>query len=88
MFSHILTVVKYMTYKVKHLDIKLSALALVTGPLVEKVLPEFRENVFNTAKKDYFNNVVEAWLILANQGIKEDKDLIKVVVALIKSKIL
>ena len=69
-----------MTYKVKHLDIKLSALALVTGPLVEKVLPEFRENVFNTAKKDYFNNVVEAWLILANQGIKEDKDLIKVVV--------
>ena len=77
-----------MTYKVKHLDIKLSALALVTGPIVEKVLPEFRENVFNTAKKDYFNNVVEAWLILANQGIKEDKDLIKVVVALIKSKIL
>lgn len=47
--------------------------------LVEKVLPEFKENVFNTAKKDYFNNVVEAWLILANQGIKEDKDFIKVV---------
>lgn len=51
----------------------------VTGPLVEKVLPEFKENVFNTTKKDYFNNVVEAWLILAKQGIKEDKDLIKVV---------
>jgi hypothetical protein len=92
MFSHILTVVKYITYKVKHLDIKLSAnkrksliffyKALVTD-LVEKVLPEFKENVFNTAKKDYFNNVVEAWLILANQGIKEDKYLIKVVVALI-----
>lgn len=47
--------------------------------LVEKVLPEFKENVFNTTKQDYFNNVVEAWLILAKQGIKEDKDLIKVV---------
>lgn len=67
-----------MIYKVKHLDIKLSALALVTD-LVEKVLPEFKENKFNTTKKDYFNNVVEAWLILANQGIKDDKDLMKVV---------
>ena len=47
--------------------------------LVEKVLPEFKENKFNTTKKDYFNNVVEAWLILANQGIKEDNDLMKVV---------
>ena len=47
--------------------------------LVDKVLPEFKENMFNTTKKDYFNNVVEAWLILAKQGIKEDKDLMKVV---------
>lgn len=49
--------------------------------LVEKVLPEFKENKFNTTKKDFFNNVIEAWLILANKGIKDDKDLMKVVVA-------
>lgn len=47
--------------------------------LVDKVLPDFKENLFNTTKKDYFDNVVQAWLILAKQGIKEDKDLIKVV---------
>jgi len=47
--------------------------------LVGKVLPEFKENLFTTTKKDYFYNVVEAWLILAKQGIKDDKNLIKVV---------
>jgi len=33
--------------------------------LIDKVLPVFKENPFNTAKKDYFNNTVEAWKILA-----------------------
>lgn len=47
--------------------------------LVEKVLPVFKKNLFNTAKKDSFTNVVEAWFILANQGIKEDSNLMKVV---------
>lgn len=47
--------------------------------LVNNVLPVFKENEFNTSKKDYFNNTAEAWCILATEGIKKDCNLIKVV---------
>ena len=38
--------------------------------------------MFTTTKKDYFTTIIEAWLILAKQDIKEEKYLMKVVVVL------
>lgn len=46
--------------------------------LLEKVLPEFKDNLFNTAKKDYFDKVEKAWLVLAS-GIRDEQDQQKVV---------
>lgn len=47
--------------------------------LITKVLPVFKDNVFNTSKQSYFSNTVEAWNILATKGISKDEDLLKVV---------